>query len=58
MIDLTRAANIINKVITAKTMIQVFLEIVHQRNVSDISLVVDVLLFSEAVNILLFVLSV
>lgn len=57
MIDLTRAANIINKVITAKTMIQVFLEIVHQRNVSDISLVVDVL-FSEAVNILLFVLSV
>jgi hypothetical protein len=57
IVDLMRVANIIINVITAKTMKQAFLEIVHQSNVSDISLVVNVL-FSAAVNILLFTLSV
>jgi len=50
--DLTRVANIIENVKTAKTMTQVCREIVHHNNLLDITLVVDVvvLLLSLDVN--------
>jgi hypothetical protein len=50
--DLTRVANIIENVKTAKTMTQVCREIVHHNNLLDITSVVDivVLLLSLDVN--------
>lgn len=51
--DLMSVANIIENVNMAKTTTQICREIIHQNNVLDISVIIDVLFVFIAINILL-----